>query len=131
MGFMKIIATLFMLGLLSACAAQKPETYAYDLPGPTKAERIPSGYSLQNKHLQVVIDSVSGDVVYFGKPDQKLNLLDQPVRIVNDGYVEARDEQTWQYMGEDAKNHFTWRKIYCLDGDHLNISILCKNDDKQ
>jgi hypothetical protein len=45
----------------------------------------------------------------------------------SDGYVEARDDQTWQYLGEDIEHQIGWRKIYCLDGDHLNVSMLVQN----
>jgi hypothetical protein len=142
---MKMFPALLAVSLafLTGCAPARrddADAFKLDLPGPTLAARVPEGYELKNRHIRVVIDDKSGDVAYWGSVDGARNLLTaQPVRIIelgpgatfieshSVGYVEARDDQTWQYLGEDDANKIGWRKIYCLNGDDLNISLLSQN----
>jgi hypothetical protein len=104
--------------------------------GPTKRNRVPEGYELLNNQFRLVISDTTGDVVFWGYVNQPRNMVyhrglyttlsalpDSPVK----GYVEPRDEDTWQFMGDD-ENHITWRKIYRLNGDHLEVSILIQNN---
>jgi hypothetical protein len=104
-------------------------------PGPTVQSRVAGGYQLINRDLRVVISDLTGDVTYFGVPKAEPNLIgDDGLRaIFNDsiavpmtGFIEARDEQTWQFFGDDG-NGIRWRKIYCLEGDHLYASFIVQN----
>src|SRR5689334_702312 len=79
--------------------------------GPTLMARVEGGgYELKNRWVRAVIDDRSGDVTYWGAADGRRNLLMQPGVIVRldgapdlvpDGYVEKRDDQTWQFLGKD------------------------------
>ena len=99
--------------------------------------RVANGYELKNDRVRVVIADKTGDVIFWGTPTGR-NLLLQPgivARLTGQrespsaGYVEPRDQQTWQFFGPDA-NHITWRKIYCLDGFNLLASFIYQNDTK-
>lgn len=104
--------------------------------GPTVMSRVPGGYELINSQFRVVISEQTGDVIYWGYADKIRNVVSQrgiyttlsalpetPVK----GYVEQRDDDSWQFMGDD-ENHITWRKIYRLDKDHLDVSIMIQNN---
>jgi hypothetical protein len=105
-------------------------------PGPTIKSRVSGGYELSNDQFRIVISESTGDVIFWGFTGKNRNVLagrgmyttlsglpDVPVR----GYVEARDEDTWQFIGEDD-NHITWRKIYSLQRDVLLVSIIVQNN---
>lgn len=107
--------------------------------GPTELSKVAGGYELKNRLFRVVISDQTGDVIFWGLADHNRNLLigrgiyttltglpDSPPH----GYIEQRDEQTWQYYGDDD-NHITWRKIYCLDRDSLFVSIMVENNRPQ
>ncbi len=111
-------------------------TFTPSQPGPTIASRVAGGYELLNNQFRVVISETTGDVIFWGYADKTRNMvfrrgiyttLSGLPDVPGKGYVEARDEQTWQFLGEDA-NHITWRKIYNLDGDHLEVSIMIQNN---
>ncbi len=122
-------------------AAQSPTMPAVAAPledttGPTVISRVHGGYELRNHLYRVVISDQPGDVTFWGSIDQTRNtvfqrgiytsltgLPDAPIR----GYVEMRDEQTWQFHGEDD-NHITWRKIYSLQNDSLLVSVIIQNN---
>ncbi len=105
-------------------------------PGPTTMARVPGGYELRNRGVRVVIDDHTGDVVTWGTPTQERNTVSGPrglyaaaaglPDVAPDGYVEKRDDQTWQYYGVDA-NGLTWRKVYNLDHDSLLVSFVVQN----
>jgi len=44
-----------------------------------------------------------------------------------DGYVEARDEETLQYIGQSKDGRFGWRIVYCLYYDQLNVTYIVQN----
>ena len=95
------------------------------IPGPTRLAKVAEGYELTNTLYRVVIDDQTGNVIYWGFIDQSRNMVfhrgiyatltNLPDAVMHNGYIEKRDEQTWQFFGEDD-NHISWRKIYCLDG---------------
>jgi hypothetical protein len=87
-----------------------------------------------------VIDERTGDVTAFGPVGAAGMRVtaglwawggavgrDGVLDSASDGYVEARDEQTWQYLGRDAQHAIGWRKVYCLEGDRLYASFLVQN----
>ena len=102
--------------------------------------RVPAGYQLANRAVRVVIDGQTGDVVEWAAVGQVRNTAAgrrgiHPVAaglpdVPAVGSVEARDEQTWQYVGADA-NGLTWRKIYNLEHDALLVSYVVRNDHSQ
>ncbi len=106
-------------------------------PGPTEMARVANGYELRNRDVRVVIDPATGDVVTWGTPAQPRNTVAGPrgihATLANlpdvppAGYVEKRDDQTWQFYGSDA-NRVTWRKVYNLDHDSLLVSFVIQND---
>lgn len=123
--------------LVIACAEHGGDRFDIHFAGPTLTTRAVDGYALANRHGRFAIDAVSGDVGFAGTAGAGNELpgviryfaaVDEVPRIsMCDGYVEYRDDQTWQYFGEDAANGLGWRKIYCLDGDRLNVSCLVTN----
>src|SRR5262249_22784347 len=94
------------------------------------------GYELKNREIRVLIDEKTGDVTYWGSVDGKANFLNStgvtvsfqgdPTTTFTDGYIEKRDDQTWQFMGTDA-SQIRWRKIYCLEGRSLAVTYLIEN----
>ena len=123
--------------LVSGCATQPkaPPTLS-SVPsdyGPTVMRKVEGGYELANRRLRLVIDEKTGDVSYFGTPDGHRNLITaitlqlarQPA-ATPDGYVEKRDDQTWQYLG-DTLTGIRWRKIYCLNYDAVDVTCLVEN----
>ncbi len=137
--------------LLVGCTPQQPKPVAAtqptvpvvdqpiqttsDTPSPTVKSRVPGGYELLNNQFRVVISDQTGDVTFWGYADKARNICfrrgmyttlsalpDVPVK----GYVEARDDDTWQFIGDDA-NHVSWRKIYSLQKDVLLVSIMIEN----
>jgi len=116
-------------------AAQDEAGEINPLAGPTRMRKVSSGYELINRHIRAVIADTTGDLVYWGRAGTDRNLLLRPGATVQlaglpeasmQGYIEKRDDQTWQFIGEDS-NQVGWRKIYCLEGDSLLISILVQN----
>jgi hypothetical protein len=105
------------------------------LAGPTLMRKVAGGYELKNRHIRAVIADDTGNLIYWGRAGIDRNLLMKPGASVQlagvvaapmKGYVEKRDDQTWQFIGEDDQ-HVEWRKIYCLEGNSLLISVLVKN----
>jgi len=107
------------------------------MPGPTTMSRVAGGYELKNRTLRVVISEKTGDVIYWGAADANRNsvfrhgvyasLVDVPEETI-DGYIEKRDDQTWQFFGQDKAHQITWRKIYCLEKGSLLASLIIAND---
>jgi hypothetical protein len=104
-------------------------------PGPTQLSKVLGGYQLLNRLYRVVISEQTGDVIFWSTDTESRNMLfhrgiyttltglpDAPPH----GYIEKRDPQTWQFFGEDD-NHITWRKIYCLSGEAMQVSIMIQN----
>lgn len=94
------------------------------------------GYELKNRHVRAVIDENSGDLISWGSADGSTDVLHHsPIGVWLEnigpahasGYVEKRDDQTWQFMGEDAAAGIGWRRIYCLEGDRLYVTYLIQN----
>jgi hypothetical protein len=138
--------------LLCSCATPRPaatrpavpiapqpittDIYGDTLAGPTLMKKVPGGYQLSNRLYRIVIDEQTGDVTFWGYVNEARNMIFRRgiyLRLTGlpdvspQGYVEMRDEQTWQFFGEDA-NHIIWRKIYCLEGDSLFVSVLIQNN---
>ncbi len=111
-----------------------PDAFEIDLPGPALMEKADGGYELKNRHIRLVIDGHSGDASYFGVAEGGGSALGPAglaaVRFSQaggaDGYVEKRDEQTWQFYGRDAEGAI-WRKIYCMEGDCVFVTYLIEN----
>ncbi len=106
--------------------------------GPTAMSHVPGGYELINRQFRAVISEQTGDVIYWGYADKVRNVVQQrgiytTLSTLPDvpakGSVEQRDEDTWQFMGDDD-NHITWRKIYRLAEDRLEVSIMIQNNRK-
>ena len=124
--------------LIAGCAAPQKPTASPSVPvdyGPTLMKKVPGGYELANRKLRLVIDEKTGDVTYFGTPDGTRNLLTPPGITMQlarqpeakpEGYVEKRDDQTWQYLG-DTVTGVRWRKIYCLNYDAVDVTCLVEN----
>jgi hypothetical protein len=138
--------------ILAGCAAPQPKPAAVtqpvvpvvaqpiqttsEMPSPTVKSRVPGGYELLNNQFRIVISDQTGDVTFWGYADKARNIcyqrglyttLGSLPDVPPKGYVEARDEDTWQFIGEDA-NHITWRKIYSLQKDVLLVSIMIQNN---
>jgi hypothetical protein len=149
---MKSISIAMLLTLITGCSTPHPAATQPLAPvasqavtsffdpdttiGPTVMSKVDGGYQLINRRFRVVISDQTGDVIFWGYVDQARNtvfhrgiftsltgLPDAPIH----GYIEKRDDQTWQFYGDDD-NHITWRKIYCLEGDSLLVSILITNN---
>lgn len=132
-------ALLLHLAFVLGCATDDPLSMAerFDLPrtGPTTMARVAGGYELKNRQVRVLIDDTTGDVRYWGDAEGERNLLEAAGAVArldgmdtpSAGYIEKRDDQTWQYLGEDAFNQVTWRKIYCLEGSSLLVTYIVQN----
>lgn len=139
----KLITPLILLlivSILTACAPQPTLVSTSDpiAAGATDRDKDSLGYTLRNDLLQITINPATGDVAYFGAPTGKDAFLAAPTggdllttRITGHestataGYVESRDEETWQYIGEDSL--LRWRKIYSLQHDHIVATFLVQN----
>ena len=83
--------------------------------------------------MAVTIDAETGDVVDFRGAGQKSGPMKISAGVAGippaqpQGHVEARDDQTWAYIGVDPASHIGWRKIYCLDGHWLDVSFIVQN----
>jgi hypothetical protein len=105
--------------------------------GPTNMAKVADGYELTNRLFRVVISEQTGDVIFWGSTDKNRNMLGirgiftaltgLPPSTPRGGYIQKRDDNTWEFYGEDD-NHIIWRKIYCLDGDSLLVSIQIQNN---
>lgn len=114
----------------------------FDLPrsGPTTMARVAEGYELKNRQIRVVIDELDGRIVYWGASDGQRNLLGErgvsielaglPVSATV-GYIEKRDDQTWQFIGVDEQADVGWRRIYCLEGLSLLATFIVQNTGDQ
>jgi hypothetical protein len=154
---MRLILLLALVGtvasMLTGCTPQKPaaatrpsvpiaaQPVDADPPstaGPTAMSRVTGGYELINRQFRAVISDQTGDVIYWGSADKVRNVVtgrgiyttlstlpDAPAK----GSIEPRDEDTWQFMGDD-ENHITWRKTYRLAEDCLFVSIMITNNRK-
>lgn len=123
-----------------SCAPREPSmAERLDLPtaGPTSMARVADGYELVNRQVRVVIDEARGIPAYWGSVDGNHNLLTDEgleIELVNlatakpRGYVEKRDDQTWQYIGDDAPTGLHWRRIYCLEGLSLLATFIVQNN---
>lgn len=129
------ICCVALITVTFSCAPRHTESFDFHNPGPTLLSKDPAGYVLRNRDIRVVIGEESGDVSYWGSTDGKHNLLaaagarasiEGEPSAPTAGYLEKRDEETWQYLGE-AKGAFAWRKIYCLHGNSLYVSYLVEN----
>lgn len=137
---MRAVLMVLALLLVGGCAASQPPVDPASQGvidpidyGPTAMRKVEGGYELANRRLRVVIHERSGDVTYFGSRDR--NVLDEAgarLLLLNqrpadpDGYVEKRDDETWQYLG-DTLTGIRWRKIYCLHHNALAVTALIEN----
>jgi hypothetical protein len=128
-----IIALPLIASAAAGCASQN-NPYAYDEPGATLMADTPAGYTLTNHHLRLLIDTKTGDAISFGPARGG-----DPIGIAatrsgalrpTQGYLEARDIETWEYLGNEIGSKISWRKIYCLDGDRLLVTYLIRNEGK-
>lgn len=125
--------SLLLALALAACAAQ-PANFAYDEPGPTLMARTADGYAMTNRRLRLLIDAATGDALAFGPLNGRSAIAIAATRNgaihPMQGYLEARDNQTWEYLGDETQDMVSWRKIYCLDGDRLLVTYLIRNEGK-
>jgi len=116
----------------TAEAAPPPTT---SQPSATLMSKVAGGYELKNDSMRVVISEQTGNIVYWSLPNSDRNVLylkgvgtqligQTEIQLV--GYVEKRDDQTWQFFGTDSSG-ITWRKIYCLEGPSLLMSVIVQN----
>ena len=98
--------------------------------------RVAGGYELKNRQYRVVISDQTGDVIFWGYVGQDRNMVFHQgiyatLTVLPDVsphmMAQARDEQTWEFYGEDD-NHIIWRKVYCMEKDALLVSILILNN---
>ena len=103
--------------------------------GPTEMAKVAEGYELKNRKVRIVISEKTGDVIFWGRVNDNRSAVfrrgiftasaNMPEPTL-DGYIEKRDDQTWQFFGTDS-NKITWRKIYCLEHESFLVSILATN----
>jgi hypothetical protein len=105
--------------------------------------RAADGYVLSNRRIRVVVDPDRGDVLFFGMADGSRDALagarlsiacsatDGTTPTTGPaGFLQARDEQTWEYIGEDqalGSGTVRWRKLYTLDANRLLVSFVLEN----
>lgn len=121
--------------LLAGCAAATTPPADPIEYGATQMRKVDGGYELANRKVRLVIDEKTGDVTYFGAADGKNNLVSSGGITVHlagqpftapDGYIEKRDEQAWQYLGDSAAG-IRWRKIYTLENRSVYVTVLAEN----
>jgi hypothetical protein len=130
-----VFCLLISIGGCQPSASTRQNTIPDYITGPTEMSRVAGGYELTNRLYRLVISDQTGDVTFWGFVDHNRNLLSGRgiyttltglPETAPHGTIEKRDEQTWQFYGEDD-NHILWRKIYCLNGDALAVSIQIQN----
>jgi len=118
--------------MLASCASAHLNSVQGEY-GPTKPSKSSAGYVLSNRKMAVTIDETTGCAT--------LALLDQKASVervmptfgsASDssptaGYVESRDEETWQFIGQSKDGKIGWRVVYCLYFDQLNVSYIVQN----
>lgn len=132
---MSRIAWMCVLTMLAGCASSMDGVQSEF--GPAKMEKTGSGYRLQNRRITATIDEHTGQLgfrsILTSLPDSESNCLfstgegSAPV----DGYVESRDAETWQYIGQSKDGQFGWRIVYCLYYDQLNVTYIVENKTKR
>jgi len=122
--------------MLAACTSSPIPQSAQSEYGPTTRRNSPQGYLLSNRQLGVSIDGFSGAArLYRLGSDSDFDAADviipkfarvDPCLPVQ-GYVEARDDESWQYIGQSGDGRLGWRIVYTLDVDALNVSYIVQN----
>lgn len=126
--------------ILAACTATPIPPSAQVAFGPTTKSKDSTGYVLRNRKLAVKIDEQTAAAILW--PEYPMNTLVRPDRVVPSfssqsdsspihGYVESRDEETWQYFGQSADGIIGWRIVYNLYLDSLNVSYIVQNNSKE
>jgi len=132
---MNRIGALCVLLMLSGCASSM-ESVQSDF-GPAHMEKKAGGYNLRNRRITATIDEQTGQLsfasIVTSLPFTKSNCLfstgedSTPVG----GYVESRDAETWQYIGQSKDGKFGWRIVYCLYYDQLNVTYIVQNKSRE
>jgi hypothetical protein len=105
----------------------------YSVAGATYAAHTAAGYELWNREVRFTLDGQSGDVIGFcnGREGAPVMTIRATLAGLGDarpiGHIEARDAQTWEFVGVDSQAQIGWRKIYTLDGANLDVSYLIEN----
>lgn len=124
------ITSCCVLLLLSSCS--RPGSIQ-SLYGPTVQVKLPSGYQLLNRKIAILIHDQNGFASRMSPGGCMSQFSIFPTvggdteTSPTDGYVEARDEETLQYIGQSKDGRFGWRIVYCLYYDHLNVTYLLQN----
>lgn len=101
--------------------------------GPTLQRKSAMGYQLINRRIGIQINGRLGIARQIspnglmGKLSVWPSFSTSDDSLPVDGYVESRDEETWQYFGCSKDGKLEWRIIYCLYYDQLNVTYIVRN----
>ncbi len=100
--------------------------------GPTLMQKSPGGYELTNRKLAAHIDEQTGAIALFrlGSPAPAgVSPTFEPAAASSPqgGYIESRDEETWQYFGTSKDGRLGWRIVCCLHVNELEVSYIVQN----
>lgn len=128
----RVLCCLLLLVLISCESAPiEPVQAQY---GPTKMAKSPLGYRLTNRGLKAEINQVTGSTSLVKLTDaeaaEALTPSFSPMAESSPtaGYVESRDEETWQYIGQNKDGRLGWRIVYNLYYDGLNVTYIVQNN---
>ena len=132
----RLLCCLVLLSLAS-CESTPPPDPVQAQYGPTIMAKTNGHYTLVNRKLKVEIDEVTGStsLAMLGStaPAEPLVPKFEPLADSNPvaGYVESRDDETWQYFGDSKDGRLAWRLVYNLYYDGLNVTYIVQNKTAQ
>ncbi len=117
------------LFLTSSCATRPAIDSRQSTYGPTVKERAGNEYVLRNRRYSFSIMDEYGTVrVTDAKVFELVAPWFSPDNFTPEGgYIESRDEETWQYIGDSSGGKINWRIVYCLYYDQLNVTYIVQN----
>ena len=131
-----IVCCCILLAAMS-CAAPPAATSVQSDYGPTTKSKSDRAYELLNRQLAAEIDETTGGVRLVRRIDSKLPPFVVPTFTGSadstpaSGYIESRDEETWQYFGDSQDGKIGWRIVYCLYYNQLNVTYIVQNKSKE